>query len=333
MGLEAEEAVHQRIIPLLLQQGDGEELPLGLAHLARVGVQVVDMHPVFAPGVAQVRLRLGDLVGMVGESVVDAAAVDVQVLPQILHGDTGALDVPAGVAHAPGGVPLEGLILELGLGEPQHKVVLVALVGVLLHALADAHGQILLVVVVEHIILLQLGGVEVDVAAGEVGVALVHEGGDDLDIVTDHAGSGLHHVGVLDVQLLAVGKEGIGIKLGDLHHGLVLPLGPLEHLVLAGVGVGGQVSHVGDVHDAGDVIARIAEQLLQHVLHDIAAQIADVSKVVHCGAAGVHGHLARLMGDKLLLGVGCGIVDFHRFLLLACSSISCSSHSSREFNA
>ena len=98
------------------------------------------MHPVFAPGVAQVRLRLGDLVGMVGESVVDAAAVDVQVLPQILHGDTGALDVPAGVSHPPGGVPLEGLILELGLGEPQHKVVLVALVGVLLHALTDTNG-------------------------------------------------------------------------------------------------------------------------------------------------------------------------------------------------
>ena len=79
--------------------------PLGLAHLARVGVQVVDMHPVFAPGVAQVRLRLGDLVGMVGESVVDAAAVDVQVLPQILHGDTGALDVPAGVSQPPRGSP------------------------------------------------------------------------------------------------------------------------------------------------------------------------------------------------------------------------------------
>ena len=52
----------------------------------------------------------------------------------------------------PGGVPLEGLILELGLGEPQHKVVLVALVGVLLHALTDTNGQVLLVVVVEHII-------------------------------------------------------------------------------------------------------------------------------------------------------------------------------------
>ena len=141
------------------------------------------MHPVFAPGVAQVRLRLGDLVGMVGESVVDAAAVDVQVLPQILHGDTGALDVPAGVAHAPGGVPLQGLILEFGLGEPEDEVVLVPLVGVLFYALTDTDSQILLIVIVEDIITLELAGVEIDVAAGRIGVAGVQQLGDDLDIV------------------------------------------------------------------------------------------------------------------------------------------------------
>ena len=104
-------------------------------------------------------LALGDLVGVVGEGVVDAAAVDVQILAQMLHADAGALDVPAGIAHAPGGVPFEGLVLELGLGEPEDEVVLVALVGVLLHALADADGQIFLVVLIEDIVALQLGGV------------------------------------------------------------------------------------------------------------------------------------------------------------------------------
>ena len=36
----------------------------------------------------------------------------------------------------------------------------------------------------------------------------------------------------------AVLEEGVGVELGDLHDGLVLPLGALEHLVLAGVRVG-----------------------------------------------------------------------------------------------
>lgn len=52
----------------------------------------------------------------------------------------------------------------------------------------------------------------------------------------------------------------------------------LEHLILALVGVGGQVSHVGDVHDAVHIVPGVAQVLLQHVLHDVGAQVADVGK-------------------------------------------------------
>ncbi len=114
--------------------------------------------------------------------------------------------------------------------------------------------------------------------------------------------------GVSDVQLAAVLKEGVGVELGDLHDGLVLPLGALEHLVLAGVRVGAQVAHVGDVHDPVHVIAAVAQELLQHVLHDVGAQVADVGEVVHRGAAGVHLHPAGGVGGELLFLVGGGIV-------------------------
>ena len=278
------------------------------------------MEPLGAPGVAQIALGLGDLVGVVGEGVVDAAAVQVQILAVILHGDAGALDVPAGIAHAPGGVPLQGLVLELGLGEPQDKVVLVALVHVLFHALPDAHGQILLVVVIEDIVAAELGGVEVHVASRHIGIALLQQGGDDLDILVDAAGGGLDHVGPLDIQLPAVLEKGVGVILGDLHHRLVLPAGALEHLVLAGVRVAGQVAHVGDVHHPVHVIAVVAQELLQHVLHDIGAQIADVGEVVHGGAAGVHLHVAGGVGLKGLLLVGGGIIQKHGVLSFFCGN-------------
>ena len=71
--------------------------------------------------------------------------------------------MPAGVTHPPGGIPLESLILELRFGEPQNEVRLIALVGVLLHAVTDAHDQVFLVVVVEHVVFRQLGGVKVHV--------------------------------------------------------------------------------------------------------------------------------------------------------------------------
>jgi hypothetical protein len=72
-------------------------------------------------------------------------------------------------------------------------------------------------------------------------------------------GGGLHHVRPLDVQLAAVVEEGVGVVLGDLKDGFVLAAGALEHLVLAGVGVAGQMSHVGDVHDPLHVVALIAQ--------------------------------------------------------------------------
>ena len=216
--------------------------------------------------------------------------------------------MPAGVAHAPGGIPLQGLVLKLGLGEPEDKVVFIALVGVLLHALPDAHGQILLVVVVEHIVPLQLGGIKVHVAPRQIGVALVQQAGDDFDKVVDQSGGGLDHVGCLDVQLGAVGEKGVRVKLGDLHDGLVLPAGALEHLVLPGVRVRTQVAHVGDVHHPVHIIARPAQELLQHILHDIGAQVPDVGKVVHRRAAGVHLHTTRDMGGKGLFFVGGRII-------------------------
>ena len=219
--------------------------------------------------------------------------------------------MPAGIAYAPGGVPFQSLILEFGLGKPQHEVVAIALVGILLHALPDAHGQILLVVVVEDIVPLQLAGVEIHVAPGHIGVAGVQEPGDDADIVVDEARGRLHHVGPLDVQLPAVLKERVSVILGNFHNGLVLPAGALEHLVLALVGIAGQVAHVGDVHDPVDAVPGVAQVLLQHVLHDIAAEVADVGKVVHRGAAGVHLHMAGGMGPELLFFVGGGIIQIH----------------------
>ena len=72
------------------------------------------------------------------------------------------------------------------------------------------------------------------------------------------------------------------------------------------------MADVGDIHDALDVVARVAPVLLQHVLHDVAAEVADVGKVVDRRAAGVHFHDVRMVGLKQLLLVGRGIIEIHR---------------------
>ena len=82
MALQAEEAVGQGIIALLLQKIHGQKLAAGFGHFSGSGVQVEDMHPIFHPGMAKIGLGLGDFVGVVGEGVVDAAAVDVRSSPR-----------------------------------------------------------------------------------------------------------------------------------------------------------------------------------------------------------------------------------------------------------
>ena len=269
------------------------------------------MEPVSAPRVAEVRLALRDLVRVVRERVVDAAAVDVEVLAEVLDADAAALDVPARVAHAPRGIPLELLVFELRLREPEHEVALVALVLVLLHAVAHADGEAFLLHVAEHVVRLELRGIEVDVAARDVGEALFNQLFDHLDERVDAACGRHDDLGLFDAELLAVGKERVGVEPRDLHDGLVLAAGALEHLVLAGVGVARKVADVRDVHRARHVVAEVAQRLFEHVLHDVGAQVADVGEVVNGRAAGVHFDLAGLVRDEFLFFLGACVVKLH----------------------
>ena len=71
------------------------------------------------------------------------------------------------------------------------------------------------------------------------------------------------------------------------------------------------MAYVGDVHDPVHIVAHIAQVLLQHILHDVAAEVADVGKVIHRGAAGIHLHVARRVGPELLLLMGDRIIQIH----------------------
>ena len=266
------------------------------------------MEPVIAPLVAQIGFALRDLIGMVREGIIDAAAMDVEILPEMLHRNTAALDVPAGVAHPPRGVPLELLILEFAFGEPQHEVRLIALILVLLHALPDADGKVVLLVVVKDIVLFQPGGIKIDIPAGHIGIALFQQPLHQLDEFRDAGGGRLHHVGGFDIQLAAVLKKGVGVVFCDLHHRFMLPLCALQHLILTGIGVAGKVPHIGDIHNPLHPVAAVPQVFFQHVLHDVGTQIADMGKVIHRGAAGIHLHQTGVVGHKFLFFVAQAVI-------------------------
>ena len=326
MALQAEQAVAQWVITLLFEQGHRQKFALRFGHFAAGSIQVHNVHPVIAPVVANIAFRLRNFVRMVREGIVDAAAVDIEVLAQIFERNAGTFDVPARIANAPRRIPLERLIFKLGFCEPEHKVVLVALVRILLDALADADGEVFFLVIVENIVFFKLRCVKVYIAALNVGIACVEKLGNDLDILINAAGSWLNNVGLLDVQLAAVVKKSVSVELGNLHDSFMLAAGALEHLVFSLIRVGGQMADVCDVHDALHGIARVAEVFFQHILHDIAAQIANMRKVIDRRAAGIHFDQLRVIGDKFFLFVCGRVVKIHRqvsfFVSLICSSSS-----------
>ena len=179
---------------------------------------MVNMEPVIAPFVAQIAFRLGNFVGMVRESVVNSTGMDVQILSQVLHGNAGAFNVPSGIAHAPGRIPFQGLVLKFGFGKPEYKIVLVLLVDVLFHAFPHAHGKIFLIMVIENIVFFQGGSVKIHVAPCHIGLSLFQQSLHHMDIFLNTVGSRLHHIRTLDVQLVTIRKKGIGVKFCDLHH-------------------------------------------------------------------------------------------------------------------
>ena len=114
------------------------------------------VEPVVAPLVSNICLGLCDFISVVGERVVDTAAVDIKVFAKVLHADTRAFDMPTGIADAPRRIPLKLLRIELGLCKPKHEVCLVSLVGVLLNALSNAYLKVFFLEIVENVVLLKL---------------------------------------------------------------------------------------------------------------------------------------------------------------------------------
>ena len=136
-----------------------------------------------------------------------------------------------------------------------------------------------------------------------------------MDIVIDAVGRRLDNVGALYVEFSAVLEKGVGVEFRDLHDRLILTLRALEHFILARIGIRSQVSDVGDIHNALDVISGIAKRFFEDILHNVRAQISDMRKVIYGRATGVHFDKLGIVRDKFLTCSCGGVIQFHRFLL------------------
>ena len=118
MGSETEIAVIERIESFVNQSLKRQKRTGRFGHFSFVKDQKFAVNPVVDPRFAGSRLRLGDFVGMVNGNVIDTAAVNIEMIPQIFHTHGRTFDVPSRIPFPPGRIPQHGVIFVFGIGKP-----------------------------------------------------------------------------------------------------------------------------------------------------------------------------------------------------------------------
>ena len=258
------------------QVAQGVEVAERLGHLFAVHAQVRAVHPAAHEGLAGGGLRLRDFVFVVREEVVDAAGVQVETFAQILHRHGAALDVPAGAAGAPRGIPLHGAVRFVPR-LPEREVA-DRILGVFVVGDADAGAQARSVEVRERAVGGELRDGKIDALVGRlVGDALLEQFSDERDHLRDVVRRGRVNGGGGDGEGLEVFEEGVFEALRVVAQRDARGARIADRLVV----------HVREVHHVRELVAGVFERAVQHVLERVGAEVADVREVVNRGAAGV----------------------------------------------
>ena len=219
--------------------------------------------------------------------------------------------MPAGISASPGALPLKFLIVEFGFGKPENEVCFVSLVAVLINIVTNAYAKIFFVMIGQGVILLELGSIKINILACLICLAFLKQYFDHVDEFRDAVSCRLYNIRHTDIQFGEIIKKYLGIIICDLKYGLMLALSTLEHLIFAGIGITGKMSHVGYVHDTLNIISRIDKSLYQHILADVSTKISDVCKMIYGRSAGIHRYLAFLTGFEFFYLSACSVIQLH----------------------
>ena len=74
---------------------------------------MMNVEPIVTPLVPEGRLALSYFVGVMRESVINSAAVDIKILAKMLSRNTGAFDMPTGIAYSKRRIPFKLLVVKL----------------------------------------------------------------------------------------------------------------------------------------------------------------------------------------------------------------------------
>jgi len=296
--------------PVREQLPDRDEVTLRLRHLGALDLQEAVVQPVIRHhGRVERAARLRDLVLMVRKDQVDAAAVDVEGLAQMLPRHRRAFDVPAGTAGRPDSRRRRPCGLARLRGLPQHEVHRVALIG--RHIDTRARDHLVERALRQPAVVGHRGHAEQHVCLRHIGVAGRDQTLDQRPHLADMLGGAR-----LDGRAQAAERIDVGMELllGFFGDGA-------DRLVQRQIWIFLRRACVDLVVDVGDV-ARIdhavgavemPQQPEQDVEDDDRPRIADMGEIIDGRSAHIHTHARRIERFKRPLFAAERIVEpkFH----------------------
>ena len=292
---------------LLQQIMDGEEVAQALGHLLALHLQHFVMQPdigEFIPRAAALR----DLVLVVREHQVIAAAMDIEMHAQQFLRHGRAFDVPAGTAPAPRAVPTGQITIRR---LPQDKIHRIFFVGCDLYPRARDH------IINRTPRKLTVVGI---FAYTKQRVSVLFIGKAIRDQLFDHR----NHLGDVPGRTRLV----VGAKCTQRIHILMIPayrlirtardqlfqrtLDTRRFALLCGFV--DAVVHIGEIAHIGHVIrpVYVAQQTVEHIEHDDRARIAQMGAVIDRRAADIHPYVLRINRREILALAALGVVQSDR---------------------
>ncbi len=226
--------------------------------------------------------------------------MQVERLAQVLHRHRGALDVPAGAAASPRGIPADGpvgLLPRL----PQREVADVLLV-VFVRRAPQARALVVEVDVRELAVARELADLEVDRAVlALVGDALVHQLLDERDHLGDVVRRRGIDLGRLDVELLQIREESVLVRLRVVRERYARGICAADRLVV----------DVSEVHHLADLHPVELHDAAEYVLESVRAEVPDMREIVDGRAACIEADFVPLERLQFLDPSRQRVIDVH----------------------
>ena len=228
---------------------------------------------------ASAAFGLSNLVFMMRENQVAAAAMEVKGFSQILHAHGRAFNMPAGTTRTPRALPSR---LARFSGFPQRKIHRIMLAVINVYTRAGHH--ILNITAGKLTIVFKFFYTVENVAVNNITIAIVNQALNGFDDIIDMLGYTRINMRTAHIKLIHYFKVGVNVAVADIIPLYALFIGSIDNLVI----------NIGKVLYMGYVIAFVLQEAADNVPGYERTRITNMRMVVRSNTANIDVGFARM---------------------------------------